>query len=119
MRPKDKKKKDAQTNDTYNIKNIIDLPFFSPQFPINIFSRYHYVDPVFLLMHSYSMAKSFFIWKIFIFKKWFGVATHFCFIFKGKQNKKENFKYDFLFGKVVFEKPNLGSGVRLLIGKVR
>ena len=55
-----------------------------------------------------------------IFKKRLGVATYFCFIFKGKPNKKENPKCNSLFGKKkVYKKPTLGSRVRLLIGKVQ
>ena len=58
------------------------------------------MDPVFLLMHSHSMAKSFFIWKIFIFLE-NDLESPFIFVlfFKGKQNKKENLKCDSLFGK--------------------
>ena len=51
------------------------------------------VDPAFRLMRSpldgeldFYFEKLIFIWL----RKWLGVATYFCFIFKkGKQNKKE------------------------------
>ena len=52
-----------------------------------------------------------YLWKIdLLFKKWLRVATYFCFIFKknGKQNKKENPKYDFLFEKGGLWKSKLG-----------
>ena len=57
---------------------------------------------------------------LFIVWKWLGVATYFCFIFK-RVNKirKKNPKCDSLFGKGDLRKTESGSGVRLLIGKVR
>ena len=54
-----------------------------------------------------------FILKMILFiRKWLGVATYFCFIFKsGKQNKKENPKCDSLFWKkVIYEKPDRAQG---------
>ena len=57
---------------------------------------------------------------LIVWKKWLGVATYFCFIFK-RVNKirKKNPKCDSLFGKGDLRKTGSGSGVRLLIGKVQ
>ena len=54
-----------------------------------------------------------FIWWKFDFSFWKKprVATYFCFIFlKGKQNKKENPKCDFLFGKDSLWQTKVGFG---------
>ena len=44
-----------------------------------------YVNPIFRLMRFHSMVCLIFIWKmIYLFiRKWLGIATYFCFIFKG------------------------------------
>ena len=63
---------------------------------------YTFVDPAFWFMcfpldggFDFDFEKWF-----YLLKKWIGVATYFCFIFKkGKQNKKENPKCDSLFWK--------------------
>ena len=54
-----------------------------------------------------------------IFRKRLGVTTYFYFIFEGKNKiRKKNPKCDSWRKKQVYEKLSLGSGIRLLIGKV-
>ena len=57
--------------------------------------------------------------KKFIFRKDLELSLIFVLFLMGKQNKKENPKYDSLFGKKWFVKIEIGSGVRLLIRKVQ
>ena len=82
------------------------------------------VDPAFRLLDVFPTRwrNSIFYLKIWflLIKNWLGVATYFCFIFK-RVNKirKKNPKCDSLFGKSDLRKTGSGSGVRLLIGKVR
>ena len=55
-----------------------------------------------------------------LFLKWFGVTTYFSFIFKKEKNKKKkNLNVTNDEKKQVWEKPNLGPGIRLLIKNVR
>ena len=68
-----------------------------------------------------SMTSSIFIWKWFyLLKKWVGVATYFCFIFK-RVNKirKKTLSVTPYFGKSGLWKTGSDSRVRLLVGKVR
>ena len=60
-----------------------------------------YVDPGFCSMHSHSMVKLLFylLVKNMIFRKDFESPLIFVLFLMGKQNKKENSKYDSLFGK--------------------
>ena len=54
------------------------------------------------------------------FYKLLKAATYFCFIFKGKNNiRNKTLSMTPYLEKTVCEKPNLGSGVNLLIRKVR
>ena len=86
-------------------------------------NKLHFVDPAFCSMRSYSIAKTrFFILfgKNLIFRKRLGVATYFCFIFKGKNKiRKKNSKCDSWKKKRVCEKLSLGPEVRLLIRKIQ
>ena len=65
------------------------------------------------------------IWvqKIFLFtfiRKWLGVATYFCFIFKRiNKIRKKTLSVTPCFGKGGLWKTGSGSRVKLLIGKVR
>ena len=74
-------------------------------------------------MCSHSMTKlSFYLFgEKYDFLKRLGVATYFCFIFKGKQNKKENPKCDSLFGKdgLWKTKPEFGGQVTYWEGIVK
>ena len=67
------------------------------------------------------MVSSIFIWKFdLLIKNDLESPLIFVLFLKGKQNKKENPKYDSpYFGKGGLRKTELGSGVMLLIGKVR
>ena len=78
------------------------------------------VDLVFLFMRFHSMTNSFFIWKmIYFLENNLESSLIFVLFLKGKQNKKENPKCDLILEKVICEKLNMDSKVRLLIGKVR
>ena len=59
------------------------------------------MDPAFCSMRSHLMAQlTFYLFsENMIFRKNLESPLIFCFIFKGKQNKKENPKCDSLFGK--------------------
>ena len=63
---------------------------------------YQGVDPAFLLDAFPLDDRTFylFIYENLIFKKRLGFATYFVLFLNGKQNKKENSKCDFLFGKM-------------------
>ena len=82
----------------------------------------HFVDFVFRLMCSSFDGELDFYLKMILFikKKWLGVATYFCSIFK-KVNKirKKTLSVTPYFGKGSLWKTGSGSRVRLLIGKVR
>ena len=80
------------------------------------------VDPAFRLMRfpfdgelDFNLKNDFY-WL----RKWLGVATYFCFIFK-RVNKirKKTLSTTLYFGKGDLRKTGSGSGVRLLVGKVR
>ena len=80
------------------------------------------VDPAFRLMRfpldgelDFDLKNDFY-WL----RKWLGVATYFCFIFKGVNKiRKKTLSVTPYFGKGDLRKTGSGSGVRLLIGKVR
>ena len=59
------------------------------------------------------------LWFLFIKKMTWSRYLFLFYFLKGKQNKKENPKCDSLFGKGDLRKTGSGSGVRLLIRKVR
>ena len=69
-------------------------------------------------MCSHSIANSLFICEKKI-RKYLESSLIFVLFLKGKQNKKENPKCDFLFGKDRLWKTEFGLGVRLPIGKVQ
>ena len=79
------------------------------------------VDPAFWLMRFHSMASSIFIQKMILFiRKWLGVATYFCFIFKRiNKIRKKTLSVTLYFGKGGLCKIGSSLGVRLPIGKVR
>ena len=48
------------------------------------------MDPAFFAIMDFPIKRrDSFLFLKKLFKKWFGVVTYFCFILKGKQNKKE------------------------------
>ena len=61
----------------------------------------------------------FYLKMIYWLRKWLGDVTYFVLFLKGKQNKKENFKCDSLFGKGDLRKTESSSRVNLLIRKVK
>ena len=75
---------------------------------------YDGVDPAFRSMHPHSMKKLIFylfIWRIwFFFLKTWSYHLFLFYFFKAKQSKKENLKYDSLFGKDNLWKTKIGFG---------
>ena len=68
---------------THQTSHLLHLKFKLDSLILPQWSR-HFVDPAFQLMRFHSMASSIFIWKmIYLLRKWLGVATYYCFIFKG------------------------------------
>ena len=68
------------------------------------------VDPAFLLMRFHLMANSFFILKMIFFLNDLELPLIFVLFLKGKQNKKENFNCDSLFGKDSLRETKSGFG---------
>ena len=76
--------------------------------------------PYFVLMRFPLNDELDLFWKmILLFENDLESPLIFVLFLKGKQNKKENPKCNSLFGKGSLWKTGSGSGVRLLIGKVR
>ena len=94
----------------HNWKQTYEIPHQTEN-PIPSTKKVPTVDPAFQLDAFLldGMTCFFLFGEKYDFQKRLGVATYFCFIFKGKQNKKENPKCDSLFGKENLLKTKFGS----------
>ena len=78
------------------------------------------MDPHFSRASPLDGETRFLLLKNHLKKKWFGVATYFCFILMGKNKiRKKTLNMTPDKKRQVWEKKSLGSEVRLPIGKVQ